>query len=125
MEQVRADWVLAADVRSVARARTLVAQKLIGLPDESMDVVILLTSELVTNAVLHGSGPVCLHVAWGDGTVRVEVNDQSPEQPVLRGEMMVRNAPNGRGLLLVDGLCTDWGVLAGKPGKTVWFTANA
>ena len=123
MEQVRADWVLAADARSVARARALLAQRLIGLGDESLDVVSLLTSELVTNAVRHGSGPVGLHVDWGNGTVRVEVHDQSPEWPVTRA--MDRTALSGRGLRLVDGLSTDWGVLAGKPGKTVWFTANA
>ena len=125
MEHVRADWVLAADARSVAQARALIAERLIGLPDESLEVVVLLTSELVTNAVLHGSGPVGLHVTWGDGTVRVEVHDQSPERPVVRGEMVVRNALNGRGLLLVDGLSSGWGVLVGRPGKTVWFTVNS
>ncbi|QWZ10093.1 ATP-binding protein [Nocardioides panacis] len=123
MEQARADWVLASDARSVTRARTLIAQRLIGLPDESVEVVLLLVSELVTNAVRHGSGPVGLHVAWGNGTVRVEVHDQSPEWPVVRA--VDRDALDGRGLILVDGLATGWGVMAGKPGKTVWFTAKA
>ena len=108
----------------MARARKLIAQKLLGLPEESLDVVLLLTSELVTNAVGHGSGPMGLHVAWGDGTVRVEVHDQSPERPVVRAAVD-RDSFNGRGLILVDGLSSGWGVLAGGTGKTVWFTAKA
>ena len=75
----RADWVLAAEPGSVTRARTLIAQTLHDLPDESLEVVLLLTSELLTNAVRHGTGPVGLRVTWGNGRVRVEVEDQSPE----------------------------------------------
>jgi anti-sigma regulatory factor (Ser/Thr protein kinase) len=123
MGRQRADWVLEADAQSIGRARTLIAQTLGDLPAESLEVVLLLTSELVTNAVRHGAGPVGLHVVWGDGAVRVEVADQSPERPVVRA--VDRDALNGRGLILVDGLSTGWGVLAGRPGKTVWFTLDA
>lgn len=123
MEGQRADWVLASDDRSVARARSLIAQKLVDLPDESLQVVLLLTSELVTNAVRHGTGSVDLRVAWGHGAVRVEVEDQSPQRPVIRA--MDRDALSGRGLVLVDRLCAGWGVLPAAVGKTVWFTAEA
>jgi len=119
----RADWVLAAEPGSVTRARTLIAQTLHDLPDESLEVVLLLTSELVTNAVRHGTGPVGVSVTWGGGSVRVEVEDQSPEWPVVQA--MDRDALNGRGLILVDGLSRGWGVLAGGTGKTVWFTLDA
>jgi hypothetical protein len=64
-----------------------------------------------------------VRVAWGDGAVRVEVEDESPEWPVVRA--MDRDALNGRGLILVDRLSTGWGVLAGTRGKTVWFTVIA
>ena len=40
-------------------------------------------------------------------------------------QAMDRNAPNGRGLILVDDLSRGWGVLAGETGKTVWFTFDA
>lgn len=123
MERQRADWVLESDDRSVARARTLIAQKLGDLPDKSLQVVLLLTSELVTNAVRHGTGSVELRVAWGDGDVRVEVEDQSPEWPVVQA--VDGDALNGRGLVLVDHLSTGWGVMAAGAGKIVWFTANA
>ena len=96
------------------------AQTMRDLPDEALETVLLLTSELVTNAVLHGAGPVSVHVAWGEGKLRVEVGDQAPELPVLRP--LDAAAPNGRGLLFVDSLSSGWGVLAGDTGKTVWFT---
>lgn len=118
-----ADWVFAAEGGSIAQARTLIAQRLHHLPDESLEVVLLLTSELVTNAVRHGTGPVCVTVAWDDGRVRVEVEDQSPEWPVV--QPVDRDAVNGRGLILVESLSSGWGVLAGGTGKTVWFTLDA
>lgn len=123
MDLQRMDWVLAPENRSIAHARTLIAQKLAGLPDEPLQVVLLLTSELVTNAVRYGTGPVGLHLAWAEGVVRVEVEDGSPEWPVVQA--MDRDALGGRGLILVDALSTNWGVVAGGTGKTVWFTASA
>lgn len=119
----QADWVFAAEPRSVGRARRMVAHRLHDVPDEALDVVLLLTSELVTNAVRHGTGPVRVHVAWGGGSVRVEVEDQSPEWPVVQA--LDRNALGGRGLILVDGLSSGWGVQARKIGKSVWFTSPA
>ena len=85
-----------------------------------MQIALLLTSELVTNAVQHGVGPIGVHIAWGERGVRVEVEDQSPEWPSTRA--IDREAPNGRGLRMVEGLSSAWGVSAGEAGKTVWFT---
>lgn len=123
MAQQWADWVFAAEARSVPQARTLIAETLSEVPGESLQVVLLLTSELVTNAVCHGTGPVGVHVAWGDGDVRVDVDDQSPRWPVL--QTVDAYAQGGRGLILVDGLSDGWGVLTAATGKTVWFTLRA
>jgi anti-sigma regulatory factor (Ser/Thr protein kinase) len=123
VERQQADWVLAAESRSIAQARRLIAQRLIDLPEESLEVVLLLTSELVTNAIHHGTGPVGVRLTWGDSVIRVEVQDQSPARPVVRA--MDRDSLNGRGLILVERLSRGWGVLGGETGKTVWFTSNA
>ncbi len=120
MSLPREDWVLPAEARSAARARALISQRLADLPAESLEVVLLLTSELITNAVRHARGPVGLHLAWSDRDVRVEVEDQSPERPVVRP--INRDSLNGRGLLLVDGLANGWGVKATDTGKRVWFS---
>jgi anti-sigma regulatory factor (Ser/Thr protein kinase) len=83
----------------------------------------LLTSELVTNALLHGSGRIRLAVQAGAVTVRVEVGDDEPRHPELPEQ--VGGAESGRGILLVDGLASAWGVRDGDPGKTVWFELGA
>jgi anti-sigma regulatory factor (Ser/Thr protein kinase) len=83
------------------------------------DVTELLTCELVSNVVRHAGTPMTLRVTRYPSAIRVEVDDESPHPPVLtnRGPM----AEGGRGLVLIDGLATDWGSDARGDGKTVWF----
>jgi anti-sigma regulatory factor (Ser/Thr protein kinase) len=69
---------------------------------------VLLASELVTNAVVHGAPPV-----------EITVGDAHPDVPQPRHAM--REDEHGRGLLLVDRLSDRWGVDAHPPGKSVWF----
>jgi anti-sigma regulatory factor (Ser/Thr protein kinase) len=120
-----AEWLFAAQPQSVPQARGLIAHSLHQLPDEPLEVVLLLASELMSNAVLHGTGSVGLRLGWDGESVRVEVTDQSPEVPAVQS--LDHDALGGRGLLLVDGLSSDWGVLTGESGqgKTVWFTLHA
>lgn len=120
MELRRADWVLAADQVSIREARSRVAQRLDGLSGDSLEIILVLTSELVTNAILHGAGPLGLSVAWDDRGVRIDVHDESPERPVVRA--VDHEAAHGRGLLLVDALADEWGVDGTDTGKSVWFT---
>jgi len=108
--------------RNVRAAREFVADELRdqGFHGDS-DVVLLLASELVTNAVRHAATPFEIEVDVDDGQVRVAVTDLDVEH----GPEMQRPAPddtNGRGLLLVDQLAAVWGSNRVGGHKSVWFT---
>ena len=95
------------------------------LDDDLCDTAVLLTSEVVTNAVLHGRSPSCLSVAASELGVRVEVEDDSSRWPVQR-QQGDSAALDGRGILLLETIATSWGVLPGHAGgKVVWFEVNA
>ncbi|MEU5597921.1 ATP-binding protein [Streptomyces sp. NPDC020298] len=102
-----------------------------------VDVVELLTSELVTNAYLHTAGPASLRLTGlGEGRLRVGVWDSHPyipapfgRQPEDRVPAVPVGADSGRGLRLVQELATAWGGwpfgddLLGRrgAGKLLWF----
>jgi hypothetical protein len=92
---------------------------------EHADIVELIVSELVTNAIVHGTGPVEICLSRGRGHLLVEVGDHGAGQPALRHP--AAEDMTGRGLALVDALTGScggsWGVAArtsGQPGKTVF-----
>jgi anti-sigma regulatory factor (Ser/Thr protein kinase) len=88
-----------------------------GLADDAR-VAELLTSELVTNAVLHAATSVMLTISCRDNTVRVEIGDAGTEMPSL---VEVPDT-GGYGLRLVDRMASRWGVeQVPGTGKTVWF----
>jgi anti-sigma regulatory factor (Ser/Thr protein kinase) len=88
------------------------------------DAATLLTSELVTNAILHtasGSpdGSVTIVVVnVPDGVLIEVIDDGSGGTPVVKGELL---AADGHGLFLVQQLATQWGYLRDPAGTTVWF----
>ncbi len=86
---------------------------------ECADAAVLMTSELVTNAVLHGTGDVRLAVEAGDDNLRVEVTDDERRRPTLPS--IDDDAEGGRGLFIVDALASAWGVQDVPGGKVVWF----
>jgi anti-sigma regulatory factor (Ser/Thr protein kinase) len=88
---------------------------------EVEDTAALLTSELVTNAVQHGTGPLTLSISRSRGELRVNVSDNSTEPPRLP-ETPASGQPNGRGLLLVEALASSWCYRPRPNGKTVSFT---
>jgi serine phosphatase RsbU (regulator of sigma subunit)/anti-sigma regulatory factor (Ser/Thr protein kinase) len=111
---------LECDRASVAQARRVVAEFLTeqGLAAVS-DVAVLLTSEVVTNAVLHAQTAVGLRVSAVADRLRVEVTDGHPGRPVRRDART--DASSGRGLLLLDRLAAGWDVRRTPDGKLVWF----
>ncbi|WP_241834942.1 ATP-binding protein [Pseudofrankia asymbiotica] len=93
----------------------------LGIEGELVDVALLLTSELVTNAVLHGRGDPTVEIRASDLQVWVGVKD--PDSRIPRTQHADAGALGGRGLHLVDTLAHAWDAapIAGD-GKTVWFT---
>ena len=112
---------LPADLQSVRVARRFVQARCVslGLSDDRRDDALLLASELVTNAVLHGRSEVCVEVTPRGGGVRIAVLDENSRHPVPVPEDP--NALDGRGLALVDALAESWGVEERPMGKAVWF----
>ena len=93
--------------------------------DELLDDAMLLTSELVTNAILYGHGPLELRAHTEGSALRIEVRDQEPASPpVLRSDADLTEI-GGRGLQLVDTLADRWGWSAEDAGKVVWFELDA
>jgi serine/threonine-protein kinase RsbW len=96
-----------------------------GVPPEQMDTLLLLASEVVTNAVQHGAGEVGVAVSARPAAVRVEVSDPGGALP-HHGTAAPVDAERGRGLHLLDVLTASWGVTpAPTGGKTVWFEIAA
>ncbi|MER5952017.1 ATP-binding protein [Streptomyces sp. NPDC001904] len=128
MQVLQVQLEVGADPAEVGRARRWARQCLTGSgvdPDEpAAETMILLVSELVTNAVVHTGRPAVLRMvlpcAGGacPGTVRVEVADSSARPPAPRHA--AGEETNGRGLELVDGLADRWGWRAEGTGKAIW-----
>jgi anti-sigma regulatory factor (Ser/Thr protein kinase) len=90
-----------------------------GTGEETVEIAMLLTSELAGNAVLHGRGEIELTICASVDTLRVEVRDRSPALPRLR-EPELYDA-SGRGLHIVDALASRWGTDPDGDTKVVWF----
>jgi anti-sigma regulatory factor (Ser/Thr protein kinase) len=82
---------------------------------------LLLVSELVTNALIHGVPPIRLTMRCADSRTIVRVSD-SGHQPILLQHPVAADAVSGRGLRLLEVVATDWGVDTDARGQSVWFT---
>lgn len=88
--------------------------------DVDLDLLKLCTSELVANAVLHGSPPLELEIIVRDSSIRVEVRDGN-SNPALRRRPVVADTISGRGLGIVEAIAARWGSEPTGTGKVTWF----
>jgi anti-sigma regulatory factor (Ser/Thr protein kinase) len=132
------DVELPAEAASAAAARRSVRGLLVGqgsptasspkprsaqatppLDQAALDRVLLLTSEVVTNAILHARTPLRLTASLEGGQVQVRVYDRLRLLPRVRS--YPADAGTGRGMHLVEALADEWGVEETPNGKCVWF----
>ncbi|MFH7598769.1 ATP-binding protein [Streptomyces racemochromogenes] len=141
MEQrrpARRNWLLVLDglADPVSRSRDFTHRALTAwhwLPAataegrQAAEDVVLLVSEVVANACLHGGGAGALVLDCTPERLRIEVTDINPAPPVPAGSGGGRRRsagagwPGGYGLLIVDRLAREWGSRPGAAGKCVWL----
>ena len=107
--------------QSAAGARRFVAAALRrwDCPDDFVELVLLLTSELVTNAYRHARTETRVSVRLDGDCAHVEVSDVGTGQPHLRP--IDTDRVDGRGLQIVDALADRWGYDSNAGGTSVWF----
>lgn len=107
--------------RVVAAARAFVSEHAPELSVDARDALLLLTSELVTNAVIHARTPLEVGITVSSGSVLVTVHDLDLTRPTQQ-PYSEREREGGWGLGLVHALAAD-SALARHPegGKTAWF----
>ncbi|MFF4345741.1 SpoIIE family protein phosphatase [Streptomyces sp. NPDC001530] len=86
---------------------------------ENTDAVLLVVSELVTNALVHTDGQVRLDLTLINHRFRVSVADNSARSPV-KPTSIGWEATGGRGILLVEAMSAAWGTVPVSGGKQVW-----
>ncbi|MFB7369577.1 ATP-binding protein [Streptomyces sp. NPDC056222] len=91
-----------------------------GAQEVLVEDVLLLVSEVVTNAYTHGGTPYELRLDRTDGRLWVQVSDTSPVRPRPHGPHIASRA-SGHGLYLLERLSSAWGSLRRGEGKAVWF----
>ncbi|QKV91842.1 SpoIIE family protein phosphatase [Streptomyces sp. NA02950] len=117
---VRARWTVWRLPDAVMHARRFAARTLRSWDLEAeLDVVLLVTSELVTNAIVHTSSEVHLNLTLTADRLRIAVSDRSPRTPT-KPTSVDWEATGGRGLLLVEAVSHAWGSVPLSGGKQVW-----
>jgi len=116
--RTRVDVEVPSGVEAPGIARRLVRAEFGAEAATVREDLELIVSELVTNAVIHGTGTVRLRLAAGDDAVRGEVIDEGTG---FAAELCERGADEcgGRGLWLVASIARSWGVHDGS--SHVWF----
>lgn len=110
-------------ISSVPLARRWLADRLAAAPRALRETAALLTSELVTNAVLHAATEITVTIRREPTGLRVEVADDDPQLPAVK--QYDEAAATGRGLSVVTALADTWGFTRRGAGKVVWFELGA
>ena len=110
---------------SVGAARRFIAARTAAwsFPEPAADQLVLIGSELVTNAVLHARTELTLTLELRENRVRISVKDRSKAPATLRHYRA--DALTGRGLGVVAALSDRWGVSTAPDGKVVWAELRA
>ncbi|HSE10627.1 MAG TPA: SpoIIE family protein phosphatase [Nocardioidaceae bacterium] len=110
---------------AVVEARHLVSSHLSGqaAPRTLVDDAVLTTSELVTNAIVHGLGPIDVRLRTNSREVLIEVRDRATFQP--RKLRPTAEDEHGRGLQIVAALADRWGTRVTEDGKSVWCVLSS
>src|SRR5262245_54972546 len=89
---------------------------------EAVDTLLLVLSELVTNAVQHGGAPIGIRIDCEGDSVRIEVSDASANPGAVHPRHGPLDGTGGMGLRIVDAVCLGWGEHENQTGngKTVW-----
>ncbi|MDA0636142.1 ATP-binding protein [Nonomuraea sp. MCN248] len=113
---------LAEEMGSISVAREAARDALVawGYRGRAEDVL-LVVSELVTNALVHGAGGPTLRMTGGPRHVRIEVGDRSEQAPEPRDP----GPADGWGLHVIEALCASWGIDRHEDGKVVWCELGA
>jgi len=120
--QGRATFQLAGGAQAPAKARQIVTVTIgVVLPEDRAYQASLLTSEIVSNSVLHGEASdedqIELALSWNAERVRLEVTDTGPG---FRAAGTDRERDGGWGLTLVESMSDRWGIERGDRTR-VWF----
>lgn len=122
--------VLPGEPESASAARGLVREFVRhhapNASEDHVEAVVLVTCEIVTNSIRYGTEPgdsLQLALDTDDTRTRVEVQDPVRRRPQPRPESQQRD--RGRGLIILDALCSEWGVNDVPLGKTVWAEVQA
>ncbi|ELS58597.1 SpoIIE family protein phosphatase [Streptomyces viridochromogenes] len=118
---LRESWTVWRVPEAVGHARRFTRRTLRtwGVAAQDIDAVLLVVSELVTNALVHTDGRVRLDLTLVNDRLRVAVADASPRTPV-KPTSISWEATGGRGILLVEAMSATWGTVPVSGGKQVW-----
>lgn len=120
------DWPttlqLPPDASAPGFARRLVQRQATDLPEDLVADAMLIVSELVANAVMHGRPEIWLHVRSTPSGIAFGVQDAGEALPPTTAPLDGQSdGLHGRGLRIVAALASIWGVQPTSEGKIVWF----